>query len=262
MHSSSRDSGSGSDGSSNTPGSAFPPTLWSKLAALRDATPADRDALLDQLLRRYWKPVYCYLRRAGCAEQDAKDLVQAFFADCLDRDLFDRADPTRGRFRNFLLRALEHFLAHERRAAAAQKRRPPGGLVSLDEPVVSDSSQPGVQPAAPETPAAVFQRAWVTDLVHRVLRRLEQECRATGKQTHYELLRRHLVLPALEGVEPPPLRELAAQFGLTEKQAANRLLTARHAYQRLLREEIRTYAGNEEEVEAEIRELFRSLGEE
>lgn len=75
MHSSSRDSGSGSDGSSNTPGSAFPPTLWSKLAALRDATPADRDALLDQLLRRYWKPVYCYLRRAGCAEQDAKDLV-------------------------------------------------------------------------------------------------------------------------------------------------------------------------------------------
>jgi hypothetical protein len=80
----------------------------------------------------------------------------------------------------------------------------------------------------------------------------------TGKQAHYALLRQRLVLPALEGAclprlrrrqaEPPPLRDLAARLGLSEKQAANHLLTARRAFQRLLEEEVRSYAGSEEEV--------------
>ena len=253
-------SGGGPDSESGGAEGTFPATHWSRLAALHAATPADRDAILNNLICRYWKPVNCYLRRAGSTEEDAKDLVQEFFATCLARELFARADPARGRFRSFLLGALEHFLANVRRAAHAQKRRPPGGLVSLDELAVGDSSRPGFQPTAPDTPAAVFHRAWVANLTLRVLRRLEQECQTTDKQPHYELFRQRLVLPALEGVEPPALRDLAGQFGLTEKQAANCLLTARRAFQRLLREEIRTYAGSEEEVDAEIRDLFRFLG--
>ena len=107
----------------------------------------------------------------------------------------------------------------------------------------------------------MFRRAWVADLTQRVLRRLEQECQASGKLPHYELFRQRLVLPALEGSEPPPLAELAGRLGLSEKQAANCLLTARRAYQRLLQEEIRAYAASEDEVAAEIRDLFHFLGE-
>jgi hypothetical protein len=40
-----------------------------------------------------------------------------------------------------------------------------------------------------------------------------------------------------------------------------RLLTARRAYPRLLQEEIRGYAGSEDEVAAEIHDLFHFLGE-
>jgi DNA-directed RNA polymerase specialized sigma24 family protein len=205
------------------------------------------------------EPVYCYLRRRGCGEEDAKDLVQDFFAACLRSDFFAQADPARGRFRNFLLSSLQHFLANAQRAAHAQKRRPPKGLVSLQELAGSDSG--GFEPADRETPEAVFHRAWLADLTQRVLRRLKAECQATDKQEHYEILHQRLVLPALEGAKPPPLRALSGRLGLTEKQAANQLLTARRAFQRILEEEIRSYANSEDEVSAELRDLRRFLGE-
>jgi len=55
------------------------------------------------------------------------------------------------------------------------------------------------------------------------------------------------------------MRELANRHGIDEKQAANALLTARRAYQRLLRDEIRLFARSEEEVSAEVRDIFRAL---
>jgi DNA-directed RNA polymerase specialized sigma24 family protein len=244
---------------SSAPAGTFPATHWSQFAALRAGDSSERRNALDFLLQRYWKPVYCYLRRRGYGEEDAKDLVQDFFAACLRSDFFAQADPARGRFRNFLLGSLQHFLANAQRAAHARKRRPPQGLVSLEELAGSDSG--GFEPAGRETPEAVFHRAWVAGLTQRVLRRLEQECQATDKQAHYEILRQRLVLPTLEGAEPPPLRDLAQRFGLSEKQAANCLLTARRAYQRLLQEEIRCYATSEDEVAAEIQDLFHFLDE-
>ncbi len=251
--------GSSPNNESAAPEGVFPMTHWSKFAVLRTGGVSERCNALDFLIQRYWKPVYCYLRRSGCGEEEAKDLVQDFFAFCLQHDFFDQADPARGRFRSFLLGSLQHFLANARRTAHAQKRRPEQGFVLLRDPATASST--GVEPADRTTPEAVFHHAWVTDLIQRVLRRLEQECQTTDKQAHYEILRQRLVLPTLEGAEPPPLRDLAQRFGLSEKQAANCLLTARRAYQRLLQEEIRRYANSEDEVAAEIHDLFHFLGE-
>lgn len=237
----------------------FPSTHWSRFASLRAGESAERRQALDFLLQRYWKPVYCYIRRCGWSEEDAKDLVQEFFVDCLRSGFFAKADRARGRFRSLLLRSLQHFLANAGRAAHAQKRRPPQGFVSLEK--LADSSSGGFQPVNYETPEAVFHRAWVSDLIERVLRVLEQECQATGKQAHYELLRQRIVLPVLEGSDRPRMSDLAAQLGLTEKEACNRLLTARRAFLRLLEREIRSYASSDEEVVTELRDLFGFLAE-
>ena len=43
----------------------------------------------------------------------------------------------------------------------------------------------------------------------------------------------------LEGTERPSLNKLTPKHGLTEKEATNQLITARRAYHRLVREEIR-----------------------
>ena len=55
---------------------AFPATIWSKLIALRDGDEGGRQTVLDFLIRRYWKPVYCFVRRFGYDDEKAKDLVQ------------------------------------------------------------------------------------------------------------------------------------------------------------------------------------------
>ena len=238
-------------------GAAFPATQWSKHFALRAGVSSERRTILDFLIRRYWKPVYCYCRRAGCSEEDAKDLVQEFFSDCLRRDLFARADAGQGRFRNLLLKSLQHFLANARRAALAKKRHPSKGFAFIDETAFQEEN-PGALKHT-ETPDEIFHRTWLVELVQRVLKRLEQACREAGQETHYTLFRRYVVGPALDGSDAPHLRELGAACGLTAKDAANRVLTVQRAFQRLLADEIRLYAASEEEIAGELRELKRFL---
>ena len=100
--------------------------------------------------------------------------------------------------------------------------------------------------------------AW-RELLLRALEAVKMGYQASGMDTHYEILVARIVRPILEGSEPVPFRELANKHGLTEKEAANRLLTARRAFQRLLRAEISLYASSEEEVTSEIKDIFRFL---
>jgi len=245
-------------GAPSQPG-AFPATLWSKMIALREGDDEGRRAVLDFLIRRYWKPVYFFVRRFGYDDEQAKDLVQEFFMVALAKNLFAKADPERGRFRNLLLKSLQHFLANARRHEGAQIRRPPGGFVTIHE--LSTQDGPVFVPRDSETPDEVFHRSWLRELVLRVLKTLEDECRATSKTTHFELLRLRIIEPILDGAEPPSYQELAKQYELTEKEAAARVVTARRAYHRLLREEIRLYAGSDEEVGAEIQDIWRFMAE-
>lgn len=238
-------------------GRLFPTTQWNVLEALRVCTPQMKSQLLDGLMSRYWKPVYYFVRSQGRDNETAKDLVQGFFAACVERDSLAQADESRGRFRTFLLTALTNYMRNVHRDDHAQKRRPTGGMVSLDELI--DAEDAAFEPPINETPEHIFSRAWAQDLVHRVLRALEDECAVTGKQDHFALFRARIIEPALEGTETPSLAELAPRFGITEKQAANYVLTARRAYQRLLRDEISTYALSEEDAAEEIRNVFNML---
>jgi DNA-directed RNA polymerase specialized sigma24 family protein len=114
-------------------GEVFLTTHWS---LLDDAASAEEDrsrALIGLLLDRYWKPVYCYLRRKGYNNEEAKDLTQGFFHQVvLGRKLLQRADPSKGRFRSFLLSALNHYVINVHEAETALKRIPAEKLVSID----------------------------------------------------------------------------------------------------------------------------------
>ncbi len=43
----------------------FPVTRWSEIIDLRMSDEAQKTLIINELLRRYWKPIYCYLRRKG-----------------------------------------------------------------------------------------------------------------------------------------------------------------------------------------------------
>jgi RNA polymerase sigma-70 factor (ECF subfamily) len=219
----------------------------------------ERRDLFNGLIQRYWRPVYFYVRRTGSAHEEAEDRVQGFFAFCIEQNLFAKADPARGRFRNLLLSSLNHYLANEHRREHAQKRHPQQGFVNIHDLASGESEVP--LPAKDESPEAAFHRVWILDLLMRVLQSFKEECNQRGQETHRDLFLASIIEPILEGSRRPPMAELAERFGLTKDEGEDRLLAARRKYQRLLREEIGLFANSDEEVAAEIQDIFRFLAE-
>jgi len=238
---------------------SFPTTDWGLLGDVRGSNTEAKHAALDILIRRYWKPVYLFLRHSGREEEAAKDSTQGFFANWIENDSFAKADKDRGRFRSFVLASLKRFVANEHRAAYAQKRRPSAGLLSLDE--LMDNVDVPFDPADNMTPEMIFDKSWASEVIQRVLRHYEQECKTTDKLVHYDIFSRRIIKPILEGADESSYADLARVHRITEKQAANHLLTAKRAFQRLLKEEIRLYAESEAEVSEETRAIFRILGQ-
>ena len=83
----------------------FGTTRWSVVLAAGGDSPAAEEALA-RLYETYWYPLYGYLRGRGSDVSDAEDLTQAFFAYLLEKKVLRHADPSRGRFRSFLLTSL------------------------------------------------------------------------------------------------------------------------------------------------------------
>ena len=111
----------------------FPPTRWDVFEGLRQSREdPDKSDILDTLIRLYWKPVYCYIRRRGYPCAEAKDLTQGFFLQWLNKKSFLLPRRERGRFRTLLLASLDNYLRNQHRAGCAKKRTPAGGMVSLE----------------------------------------------------------------------------------------------------------------------------------
>src|SRR5574338_325721 len=73
---------------------SFASTRWSiVLEAGNEATvSAHAFNALSELCQTYWRPLYSFLRRQGCSPEDARDLIQGFFADLIETRAYARAD--------------------------------------------------------------------------------------------------------------------------------------------------------------------------
>src|SRR5210317_1439495 len=129
-------------------GGAFLTTHWSIVENVCSDDEDRNRALIELLLSKYWKPVYCYLRRKGYDNEQAKDLTQGFFHEIvLGRGLIEKADQSKGKFRSFLLLALNRYLINIKEQESAQKRIPREIPVPLDQ----------IDP--PDLPASLVQSA-------------------------------------------------------------------------------------------------------
>src|SRR5687768_9480544 len=111
----------------------FPITRWTLVgrAGLPDE-PARREAM-DVLLRRYLPAMRACLRSRGIPGDRADDLLQSFVADkVIGRNILAAADRSRGRFRAFLMTALNNFARNQSRDESAEKRAPERQAVSLE----------------------------------------------------------------------------------------------------------------------------------
>jgi RNA polymerase sigma factor (sigma-70 family) len=233
----------------------FATTHWSVVLSAADSPAPDAGRALASLCEDYWFPLYAFVRRTGYSAEDAEDLTQEFFARLLANDVLSVADPERGRFRSFLLGAMKHFLANQRRSERAQKRGGRRPVISLDFQS-GDRRYSRIEPADNLTPERLYEKRWALTLLDLVLNRLCEEFRAADKLPLFEALKPFLA----GGLGKAGYLEVAKQLAMSEgtvKVAAHRL---RRRYRKLLREEIAQTVADPESLEDELRDLLVALG--
>lgn len=238
-------------------GEVFLTTHWSLVEDICTDKADKSRALIELLLIRYWKPVYCYLRRQGYPNEAAKDLTQGFFHEVvLSRNLIQKADQTKGRFRSFLLTALNRYLINTQEKQSARKRAPRGKLVSFDFASMADSPQV----MTTLTPEDTFTYVWVSALLEQVLKDVETGCKADGKAVHWEVFRDRVLRPVMKGGEAPCMEGICRKYGIQDPiKASNMVVTVKRRFRTALAKRLRDSVMSDEEAEAELQEIKRFL---
>ena len=238
-------------------GEAFLTTHWSIIENIGESEEDRSRALIGSLLGKYWKPVYCYLRRKGYDNEQAKDLTQAFFHEVvLGRSLIQKADQSKGRFRSFMLIALNRYLITAKAGQAAKKRIPKSKLIPLG---VMDG--PELRLAASDlTPEDSFNYAWVSALLEQVLSEVEAKCHEDGKTVHWHVFHDRVLDPIMEKTDPPSMKEICRKYAIeNEATASNMMVTVKRRFQTALRNYLRGLVVSAELIDEELAEIMRFL---
>lgn len=235
----------------------FLTTHWSLIETVDSDEKDENRALIGSLLKQYWKPVYCYLRRHGYGNEEAKDLTQDFFHEVvLGRGLFQRADQSQGRFRSFLLVALKQYVAAARDKEFAQKRIPKSTLVPLE---MADESS--LSAACTElTPEDSYHYAWVSTMLEQVLDHVKAECYEDGKTCHWHLFRERVLAPIKDKADPPAMDDLCHKYRIKDRTtASNMIVTVKRRFRTALRNRLRDLVSSDKEVDSELAEIMHFL---
>jgi len=207
-------------------GKAFPETT---LGFAGNADP-------ETLCRRYWKPVYSWIRIARSrTNDDAKDLTQEFFLWMVEGGFLAQYRRERGGFRGWLKTLLRRFVSHEERDGRRLKRGGAARVFALD----GEAPQVGTE----ADPEKAFERAWFEELVGQAVARVRG--REPARFRVYEAY-------ALTG-EPPSYASLAAGLGITLGEVEKSLYLVREEIRREIRAAL---AGADGELEDEWKRLL------
>lgn len=233
-------------------GDQFPDTHWSLLisAQKEDPDPSARERSLTDLCRRYWYPLYAYLRKRGRSSHDAQDLTQGFFAYLLNGDRIAGLDPARGKFRSYLLGAMDHFLNDRRKYENAQKRG--GGMVpiSIEKEMAEHRFQN--EPSDDLTAEKHFDRKWALTVITEAQSELGQEFTEKGKGPIFNEIGEYL----LNSPEPGEYAAIATRLDLKEDNLRAIVSRMRKKFKEILRSQVRATVSSDEEIDEEIQYLL------
>jgi hypothetical protein len=235
-------------------GQAFPATHWERIDKIKSGQDADR-ALISLMLERYWKPVYCHLRRKGYDNECAKDLTQGFLHEIvLKRGLVHKADPSRGRFRSLLLTALKRYLVNVKQGESVRTRIPQEKLVPLTLVEPADLSHLMTE----SSPDEVYHYVWLSVLLDQVLSAVQTCCEQQGLQIHWQLFHDRVVQPILQDAAAPSLTELGQRYGIQDKKkVSNMLITVKRRFRSALKAYVRSTVASDQCVPEELAEIMK-----
>src|SRR6266478_8816352 len=211
---------------------AFTGTHWSVVLSAGQPGSTQAEAALEKLCRTYWYPLYAYVRRQGHTSHDAQDLTQQFFARLLARNYLGAVAREKGKFRSFLLAAINHFMADERDRARAAKRGGGKVVISLDEQDAETRFQADL--ASPLTPDKVFEKRWAMTLLEQAFAKLREESLAAGNAERFDRLKTFLQ----DGTDAGDYTAMGSELGMAANTVAKAVHRLRQRYKELVRAEV------------------------
>jgi len=216
---------------------------------LAKAANAEPDEL-DRLIRLYWAPMRIFLVATfPNLRNQADQLLQEFAEDrILRKDWLRRADPSRGRFRDFLKASLKNFTLD--RLNRFEARHPPVSLSEVEGELLSA-----------QNPSDAFDLQWVRTVLAQTLERMEADCNNPAENQPrrgyiWQMFRLRLLEPALSDAQPVAYDELVQRFELrSPTDASNMLLSAKRIFKMHLNKVIEEYGERDAATLIEVNAL-------
>ncbi len=219
-------------------------TAWTLLHQAHGAAQSEVAQAQEAILRRYTGAIYRYLLGILRDDNAADEVFQNFALKFLRGDL-RKADPDKGRFRDFVKRVLSNLIHDHRR----QRGRQPVEIAAESALVAPDA-------ASELAMDNEFLGHWRDSILERAWNELKEH-EQNGKQPLYAVLHYRANHP--QATSGTIAAELGQQLGRTLTSAGVRqsLHRARELFSRMLLDEVRRSLGkcSDREVEDEVQIL-------
>jgi RNA polymerase sigma factor (sigma-70 family) len=230
----------------------FPATRWSAIRASSELGGGTRKQGFARLVAAYWRPIYVYVRlRHGCADSDARDLTQDFFAECWEQNTLGSFDPARGRFRTFVRTCVDRHVVDQHRRSYAQKRGGEWDHVPIDVAQLERDTAL-IDPALSSDPERLFEAEWTRGLLLQAVAELRASYASQSRDLDLALFDEY----ELAAGERPSYAELALYFRVPVTTVTNRLAAVRRALRAKLADNLREITATEEEYRDESYRIF------
>lgn len=230
----------------------FPQTTGDFVSGIASGNGAIDSATLEELCRRYWKPIYSYIRIAWAkSNEDAKDLTQAFFLWIFETPDLSRFDRSQGSFRTYLKTLLRSFVGHQEQALHALKRGGAVRIISL-EGVAPELRELASDPQTTD-PDRIYHQVWKVEVIQGCLARVRDRCESSGRALAYRVYSEYALS---DQGSRPTYADLARRHGISERDVETHLTAVRREVREEMRAEIARQAGNPQAAHEEWNELF------
>jgi RNA polymerase sigma-70 factor (ECF subfamily) len=208
---------------------------------------------LAALCTAYWRPVYSYIRGRGNSAEEAMDLTQEFFLRIIDKNTLATVRQEKGKFRTYLIVAINHFLTNEWDKKNALKRGGKNEFISFEE--IEQFEKNGHNANHDLSPELIYERQWALSLLEAALVQLESEQLNDEQKMRFNGFRSFLTTDE----ERLPYEELSRKMEMNlgaVKTAVHRL---RKQFALTIRQKVADSISDDSDVQLELTHLMDAL---
>jgi RNA polymerase sigma-70 factor (ECF subfamily) len=233
----------------------FAPTAWTLILKAKEEDASSCMQAMDHLCRSYWYPVYAFVRRQGYRSADAQDVTQELLAGLVSPAGLARVDRGKGRFRSYMLGAVKHLLAKRREREGAAKRG--GGMTPLAIDEADAEGRYQHEPSDLRTPESLLNYCWAQHVLAEAVERLQRDYEKTGKAALFQDIR--VFIEDEKGALP--YEAIVARHGKSLPTVKSEIRRLRIRYGRKLREVVAETVSGDEEIDDELAQLLKVIGD-